>query len=131
MMRHHKKSGLNKVDIKYYRPFYLPFISKVIEKVGGRMDYFVEHNDLNDNHQSAYRRGHSTETALSKVHSDIAGVLDEGFIRTLVMLGLSAAFDVMDHPILGLILDNALGMEKQVNFKCTSCYNKIRNIGHK
>jgi len=30
---------------------------------------------------------------------------------------------------LGLILDNTLGMEKQVNFICNSCYYQIRNIG--
>ena len=29
----------------------------------------------------------------------------------------------------GLILDNTLGMEKQVNYKCKSCYYQIRNIG--
>jgi len=30
---------------------------------------------------------------------------------------------------LGLILDNTLGMEKQVNSICKSCYYQIRNIG--
>ena len=30
---------------------------------------------------------------------------------------------------LGLILDNTLGMEKQVNSICKSCYYLIRNIG--
>jgi len=29
---------------------------------------------------------------------------------------------------LGLILDNTLGMEKQVNYICKSCYYQIRNI---
>ena len=28
-----------------------------------------------------------------------------------------------------LILDNALGMAKQVNYICKSCYYQIRNIG--
>jgi len=30
---------------------------------------------------------------------------------------------------LGLLLDNTLGMEKQVNYIYKSCYYKIRNIG--
>jgi len=30
---------------------------------------------------------------------------------------------------LGLMLDNTLGMEKQVNYICKSCYYQIRNIG--
>jgi len=35
-----------------------------------------------------------------KVHSDIAEALDEGSMIALIMLDLSAAFDVIDHPIL-------------------------------
>ena len=60
--------------MKNYRPISnLPFISKLIEKVvARRIEEHLEHNDLNDIYQSAYRRGHSTETALLKVHSDIA-----------------------------------------------------------
>ena len=50
----------------------LPFISKLIEKLVARcIEEHLEQNDLNDIYQSAYRRGHSTETALLKVHSDI------------------------------------------------------------
>ena len=30
---------------------------------------------------------------------------------------------------IGFILDNTLGIEKQVNSICKSCYYKIRNIG--
>ena len=41
-----------------------------------------------------------TETVLLKVHSDIAEALDEGSMTALIMLDLSAAFDVIDHPIL-------------------------------
>ena len=48
---------------------------------------------------SAYRRGHSTETALLKVHIDIAEARDEGSMTALIILDLSAAFDVNDHPI--------------------------------
>ena len=45
-------------------------------------------------------RGHSTETALLEEHSDIAEAFDEGSMTALIMLDLSAAFDVADHPIL-------------------------------
>jgi len=34
------------------------------------------------------------------VHSDIAEALDKGSMTALIMLDLSAAFDVIDHPIL-------------------------------
>jgi len=56
----------------------LPFITKLTEKVVARhIEKHLEYNGLHDN-QSAYRRGRSTETALLKVHSDIAEALDEG-----------------------------------------------------
>ena len=54
---------------------------------------------LNDIYQSSYRRGHLTETALLKVHSDIAEALDERSMTALIMLHLSPAFDVIDHSI--------------------------------
>ena len=34
------------------------------------------------------------------MHSDIAEALDEGFMMALIMFHVSAAFDVIDHPIL-------------------------------
>ena len=44
--------------------------------------------------QSAYRRSHSTETALLKVTSDALIAADQGKLTLLGMLDLSAAFDV-------------------------------------
>ena len=89
-------------DIKNYRHMSnLPFISKRIEKVAARrIGEHLEHNDINDSYQSAYRRGHSTETVLMKVHRDIAEALGGGSMIALIMLDLSAAFDVIYHAIL-------------------------------
>ena len=56
--------------------------------------------DEHGSHQSAYRRFHSTETALLKVQTDILEALDRGSGCVLVMLDLSAAFDTLDHDIL-------------------------------
>jgi len=88
--------------MKHYHPVsYLPFISKLIERVVSiRVEEHLEQNDYSDIYQSAYRRGYSTETALLKVRSDITEALDEGSMTALSMLDLSAAFDVVDHPIL-------------------------------
>ena len=69
----------------------------------------LQNNDLKDSYQSAYRRGHSTETALLKVHSDIAEALDEGSMTALIMFDLSAAFDVIVHPILLKRLEFSFG----------------------
>ena len=57
-------------------------------------------NGLLPEHQSAYRRSHSTETALLKVTSDALIAADMGKLTLLGMLDLSAAFDCVDHSIL-------------------------------
>ena len=50
--------------------------------------------------QSAYRKSHSTETALLRVHNDISVSLDKGHVTALTLLDLSAAFDTIDHNTL-------------------------------
>jgi len=51
-------------------------------------------------YQSAYRKFHSTETVLVKVHNDIITAIDRGDIGALAMLDLTSAFDTVDHQIL-------------------------------
>ena len=47
--------------------------------------------------QSAYRKFHSTETALLKLTNDIMETIDSGKITILTALDMSAAFDTLDH----------------------------------
>ena len=50
----------------------LSFISKATEKVVPvRLIYHLEDSSLHEIFQSAYKKGHSTETALTRIHSDI------------------------------------------------------------
>jgi len=73
----------------------LPFISKRMERVvASGIEEHLDQTDQNDSYQSAYHIGHTTETALLKVHIDIAEALDEGSITALIRLELFAAFDV-------------------------------------
>ena len=97
-----KKSGLDPDILKNYRPVSnLPFISKVLEKaVDAQLEHHLVTNELHEGFQSAYRRSHSTETALLKVQNDILEALDKGLVTVLIMLDLSAAFDTIDHQTL-------------------------------
>ena len=97
-----KNTGLNPESLLNYRPISnLPFISKVIERVVAKqLTVYLQENDLHDQFQSAYRKDHSTETALIKVHNDILCAVDRGCVVVLVMLDLTAAFETIDHSIL-------------------------------
>ena len=64
-----------------------------------QLSAYLSSNNLFCSPQSAYRTGHSTETALLKVMNDILRALDDGNISVLTLLDLSAAFDTIDHKI--------------------------------
>ena len=64
--------------------------------------------------QSAYRVVHSTETAVLKVLSDILLAIDSGDLPALVLLDLSAAFDMVDHDILIQRLKTSYGLSGMV-----------------
>ena len=66
-------------------------------------------NNLFPRLQSAYRRSHSTETALLKVFTDIINAIDAGEVALLSFLGFSAAFDTVDHKILLRKLSSSFG----------------------
>ena len=60
--------------------------------------------------QSAYCTGHSAETTILRVHHEITCALDKNRCAVLVMLDLSAAFDVIDHTILRKRLEYSFGI---------------------
>lgn len=97
-----KKSGLDENTLKNYRPVSnLTFVSKILEKiVDSRLESHLSTKHLHEVNQSAYRKFHSTETALIKVQNDILNSLDNDDATILVMLDLSAAFDTIDHQTL-------------------------------
>ena len=111
-----KKSTLDPDDFQNFRPVSnLSFLSKVIEKVvAAQLLKHLEKNNLLDKMQSAYKSGHSTETALLRVHNDIMMAVDKKKHVFLVLLNLSAAFDTVDHEILLHFLKEHVGLSGSV-----------------
>ena len=97
-----KKLTLNRDDMKNYRPVSnLSFLSKILEKVvTSRLNSHINSSHTSNDYQSAYRKFHSTETALLKIHNDILSSMDDGRVTASALLDLSAAFDTIDHIIL-------------------------------
>ena len=97
-----KKPGLDIECLKNYRPISnLPFLTKLLEKVVLRqLQTHLVDNGLLDVYQSAYRKNHSTETALLHVVNKLLLSSDQNKVSVLSLLDLSAAFDTIDHQIL-------------------------------
>ena len=106
------KQGLDSEILKNYRPVAnLSFISKIIEKaIATQIHSHLINNDIVDNFQSAYKTGHSCETALLRVYNDIVTTIGRGNGAMLVLLDLSAAFDTIDHDNLFCILEKYVGI---------------------
>ena len=72
---------------------------------------YLNNSNLLSTHHSSYRRHHSTETAVTKVYSDILRAADDGKLSLLILLDLSAAFDLFDHSILLKRLESTYGFD--------------------
>jgi len=97
-----KKPGLDKSDMANYRPITnLSTISKLLEKlVLCRLRPHIMSTGNFNEYQSAYRVGHSTETALLKVYNDVVRAACDQQTTALLALDISAAFDTIDFDIL-------------------------------
>jgi hypothetical protein len=130
-----KKNGLDCNNLKNYRPVSnTAFLSKLIEKSAmSCVNNHVLNNNLAQEFQSAYRSGHSTETALLRVKSDILNAVDDRQAVFLVLLDLSAAFDTIDHNIMLNRLSNDFGISGHVRhfFKSYLCNrtNRVKVAG--
>ena len=68
--------------------------------MASRLNSHIDSSQTSNDYQSAYRKFHSTETALLKIHTDILSSMDDGRVTAYPLLDLSAAFDTIDHTIL-------------------------------
>jgi len=97
-----KKAGLDSSLPGNYRPISnLSTISKVLERlVLTRLRPHLLASPNFNQYQSAYRKGHSTETVLLEVLDGVYTAADNRQVTVLIGLDLSAAFDTVDHAIL-------------------------------
>ena len=77
---------MDPTQLSNYRPVNnLPFLSKLLEKaIAERLRQHLKEINGIPKHQSAYRRGHSTETALLKVINDLLLSADRGEVTACV-----------------------------------------------
>src|SRR6218665_2463590 len=93
-----KRDGLDATDPSNYRPIAnVTFLSKI---AASQLIAYLEINKLLPVCQSGFRKGHSTETLLLRLLSDIYGAVDRSRLPLLALFDLSAAFDTVDHEVL-------------------------------
>ena len=96
-----KRSTLDLI-FKHYCPVSnLSYISKLIKWAvyNNFMNYTKEMGNLEEL-QSTYREGHSMESALLKVKTDILNSMDKQKLICLILLNVGAAFDMVSHNLL-------------------------------
>ena len=105
-----KKPGLDLAK-KNYRPVsHLSFLSKLVEQcMLKQLLQYREENHLLPDFQLAYRPTYSTETSLVKLGNDILWSMEKTD-HEMVILDLSAAFDMVDHDKLLTILNKQFGI---------------------
>ena len=108
-----KKANADRNELKNYRPISnLKFLSKTVERVAtAQLTQYLVENDLYAKNQSAYRKFHSTETALVRIHNDILLAADKHLEAILILLDFSAAFDTLSHQVLINRLRERYGVE--------------------
>lgn len=111
-----KKPSLSKEELKNYRPVSnLNYLSKLLERVVARqLNSHLQNQNLTNTSQSAYKAGHSTESALLRIKNDIHMSISQGHCVALTLLDLSAAFDTIDHNILLNRLSTEYGISDTV-----------------
>jgi len=112
-----KKAGLDTTDVSSYRPISdLSVVSKLLERIVARqlMAYLSTANRL-PTLQSGFRPGHSTETAILQVMSELLQAVDRGEVGALILLDLTAAFNTVDHDILLQGLQQTFGIDGNVH----------------
>ena len=109
-----EKTGLETKLKSYSTVSNLTYISKIIvEATCRQLALHSERNSLQETLQSAYKKRHSTETALKAVFDTLIRSLDKPNSAVLVaMLDMSAAFDIVVHVLLNTFSQRSVSREQ-------------------
>ena len=94
-MQHYRKHVQHyKKHVQHYTKHVQHYRKHLLERCAyDQLRVYLQVNNLLPEHQSAYRRFHSTETAMLKVLADAYVAADTGHVTLLSLLDLSAASD--------------------------------------
>ena len=85
---------------------------------------------MDNSYRSAYKSGHSTETALLSIKNDVHLSVSQGEVTALVLLDLSTAFDTIDHSTLLSCLQDWFGVDgsilKWFSSYLSECYQSVK-----
>ena len=92
----------DKLQVENYRPIsVLPVLSKVVERVvHSQLNAHLHQLDFLYQHQYGFRRGHSTEQAITQLNNWVLQSIDKGKVTGLLFVDISKAFDSLNHKVL-------------------------------
>ena len=125
------KGSADPLNPKSYRPVAIvPVLSKVLEKVifGQLSEYLRQNRILHPSHH-AYRGGHNTTTALTSMYDKWTQAADAGLATGIIILDMSAAFDVVDPKLLLQKLKLFGFDESSVNWMQSYLTNREQCVG--
>ena len=92
----------DKLQVENYRPIsVLPVLSKVVERVvHSQLNAHLHQLDFLYQHQYGFRRGHSTEQAITQLNNWVLQSMVKGKVTGLLFVNISKAFDSLNHKVL-------------------------------
>ena len=105
-----KKGGLDVIKPNFCPVSNFSFISQLVAKAAiGQLIQHMDYYGLKPHYQSAYRKYHSCETSLLRLINNALWVMEQ--VTMLVIIDLSAVFDMVHDDILLSVLNKRFGFQ--------------------
>ena len=80
----------------------------------GKLLQHADYYDLSPQYQSAYRKNHSCETSLLRLVNDSLWAMEQQQATILVIMDLSAAFNMVHYDLLLSVLNRRFGFQGNI-----------------